>query len=216
MDHCVIWCSIAYLNVFRAREIKEEIEERLEDNEEADEHKAETMGGASSTSLSNGSGKASVRPSPKVSGIFPQGPLDLDQSRRLQNPSSSGFSQPVIPDIVGNGTSPQPGGVAKLSKEQRQRRVQDLRSKFDRARLSELRSKFNWGSREGRASGNMDDKEERQESRRRERGSGALDRDEMMGAAGREDLFSRLEGSVDDIQVLGGTAIGVYFFPLSC
>ena len=196
----------------RAREIKEEIEERLEDDDDAEEQKAEALeGGASSASFSSGNGivsrKAFSRPGPKISGVFPQGPLEPDQSRRQQPPTSSGPASLPAASLEGdNGIPPppavQPVGGIRLSKEQRQKRVQDLRSKFDRARLSELRAKFNWGDRErpGRGGGGMDDKDER-EPRRRDRGSSALERDDAMGNAGREDLVSRLEGSVDDIQV---------------
>lgn len=64
--------------------------------------------------------------------------------------------------------------------EQQQNRLQELRSKFDRARLADLRAKFNWSDRD----------RERDDTRERRRG----------GTVDDEDWISRLEGSEEDIQ----------------
>ncbi|KAG1674277.1 hypothetical protein FOA52_013466 [Chlamydomonas sp. UWO 241] len=68
------------------------------------------------------------------------------------------------------------GAGSGLSREQRQTRIQELRSKFDRARLAELRAKFNWSDRDSRDRDSRDgdqrserEQEKNNRERRRER-----------------------------------------------
>ena len=69
-------------------------------------------------------------------------------------------------------------------------RMQELRSKFDRARLAELRARFNWGDGERER-----DRDRDRDARRRAAASAGDD-----GDVGREGWISRLEGSEEDIQ----------------
>ena len=225
------------LSLLRAREIKEEIEERLEDDDEDAAggpagRASLTDNGLPGPSLRGGGGSSGPsRPAmknvPKVNGTVPRGfqgasggygslQQEMDQGRRQQpwlqpsgTPSGQGMTSLPLA-AAGEAAAaahgiPPPPPPPGMSKEQRQKRVQDLRTKFDRARLSELRSKFGWGDRDRGGGGTAVDggKEEQREARRGGRGGGSSSMDDgmMMGAiGGREDLVSRLEGSVDDIQ----------------
>ena len=165
---------------------------------------------------------------PRVNGTVPKGLVqgaagygtagyrllqqELEQSRRQQpwldsappsgngaGGSSSGMLM-SMPSME-NSASTQMQGEESTLKEQRQKRVHDLRSKFDRARLGEIRNRFNWSDRA--SGGAVDEKEGDREGVRRSgrrEGSASLAGDEGGMTVGRGDLFSRLEGSVDNIQ----------------
>ncbi|GAX82223.1 hypothetical protein CEUSTIGMA_g9651.t1 [Chlamydomonas eustigma] len=200
----------------RAREIKEEIEERLEDGDEEGGGMKGVSGGSSphlgpggiplppspSSTAYSRSRSAHSTGYPRINGSVPRDSpysalqYELDQNgRRIPWSPSAGASSSFQVNQAGTSldgsmTIIPPG----LSQEQRRKRVQDLRAKFDRARLLELRSKFNWGDR-------RDDKDEKDSSReqRRSRSSSSIDRDDVVGVE-REEWISRLEGSVDNIQ----------------
>lgn len=111
----------------------------------------------------------------------------------MQESSSTaalGLQQSSFPRVTGPSVPDATTLATPLSREQRQNRIQELRAKFDRARLAELRAKLNWTELER-------DRDDRDRDRDRRRGP--ADRDDA--DIEREDWMRRsIEGSDDGIQ----------------
>ena len=149
----------------RAREIKEEIEERLEDDE-VDQRKEKDKDKVSDSEL------------------LPDMPLGIKSTYSL--PGSDGIR---LPPAMGQ---PNPSSSGAIVGQLAQGRIQELRTKFDRARLSELKNKLNWP--QGDISSDSQESSSRPMEDLSKPSGGSSSRDE------RDGWISRLDDSVEDIQ----------------
>ncbi len=165
---------------------------------------------------------------PKVNGTMPKGirggygslQFELDQSGKQVEWLGAPGSEPVLPGMIlpslpGGTASAQPTVSGQttpplipsgLSQEQRKKRVQELRAKFDRTRLQELRAKFAWSDRDRRGDERDDGRDgaavrdQRRGGREKLPSANGMLREEVVTTSDSEEWLDRLEDSVDNIQ----------------